>query len=48
VVEVAQKGYRLQDRLVRPAMVRVGTGGEATAGGAEPETANEAQETKDE
>jgi molecular chaperone GrpE len=40
VVEVVQKGYRLQDRLVRPAMVRVGTG-EAPAGDPAPQSEKE-------
>ncbi|HYM15255.1 MAG TPA: nucleotide exchange factor GrpE [Dehalococcoidia bacterium] len=33
VIAVVQKGYRLGDRVVRPAMVVVGQGGDAKAGG---------------
>ena len=33
VVEVFQKGFFLNDRLVRPALVRVSTGGSTAAGG---------------
>jgi molecular chaperone GrpE len=37
VVEVLQKGYFLNDRLLRPAMVRVAVGGPETAAGIESE-----------
>jgi molecular chaperone GrpE len=35
VVSVVQKGYRLGDRVIRPAMVIVGKGGESVSGGSD-------------
>jgi molecular chaperone GrpE len=38
VVEQLRRGYRLRDRVIRPAMVAVAEGGSDTAGDAQPDT----------
>lgn len=44
VISVVQKGYRLYDRVIRPALVVVGKGGQDTSGEPSP-PANEEQRT---